>query len=472
MMSWRYRLVIVVLALTAFWPVLHLGFLWDDHVMIETNPSMTHWSLSVLREDFTTDAFRGQGDAYYRPAQILTNRVDYTLWGLRPFGYHLTNLLTHALNALLAAELVAAFGFSALVALSTGCLLAVHPIVVEQLMIVAGRAELFGLCFTLLTLLVLFRKGVPSATTASFLFFMGLLYKESVLVLPLLAVLCFALRRERAERYLRILWLLPVIPVYLWLRHHAVGPVALAIDPHLASIFFFKAFPQVLLRYLTLLGFPWNLHSHRMMPSLTHWWPALFVLLIGLAAGLIWKRRKTGLFCLAWFIVCLLPKTPIMMTGNFTLDHWVYPGAIGVFLPLSIFFAAQWDRRDQRIHRWMGLLFFPLLIAWALMSRLNIELRGTDEKMYRWALHFTTSHPIQQNLGITLLQQGRALEAIPFLENVRAVYPEDARNTFILARAYSEAGYPQAAYSLLKILAHRQPPYEPALRILSTIKQP
>ena len=39
------------------------------------------------------------------------------------------------------------------------------------------------------------------------------------------------------------------------------------------------------------------------------------------------------------------------------------------------------------------------------------RLRGTDEKMYRWALHFTTSNPIRYNLGVELLQTGRPAEA-------------------------------------------------------------
>src|SRR3989338_8816354 len=109
-LSRRYQLMIGVLALTAYAPTLRMGFLWDDHVMIEANPALHQWSWQNLKHDFTTDVFDHQGDPYYRPAQTLMNRLDYTLWGARPVGFHLTNLLFHLANALLIAELVLALG--------------------------------------------------------------------------------------------------------------------------------------------------------------------------------------------------------------------------------------------------------------------------------------------------------------------------------------------------------------------------
>src|ERR1051326_7490709 len=133
-MAWRYRLIIVCLALSAYWPVMRLGFFWDDHVMIEANPALREWSGQTIKHDFTTDVFDGHGDPYYRPAQTLLDRLDYTVWGLRPFGYHLTNWIGHALNAVLLMELAIALGLGNLAALLAGCLFAVHPIPVEELM--------------------------------------------------------------------------------------------------------------------------------------------------------------------------------------------------------------------------------------------------------------------------------------------------------------------------------------------------
>jgi len=42
----------------------------------------------------------GQND-YWRPVFSLSLALDYSLWGLNPFGFHLTNIILHAINAVL-----------------------------------------------------------------------------------------------------------------------------------------------------------------------------------------------------------------------------------------------------------------------------------------------------------------------------------------------------------------------------------
>ena len=35
---------------------------------------------------------------YYRPLTSLTFLIDHRIWGVAPFGYHVTNLLLHVLK--------------------------------------------------------------------------------------------------------------------------------------------------------------------------------------------------------------------------------------------------------------------------------------------------------------------------------------------------------------------------------------
>ena len=421
---WRMRGMVILFAFVAFFPTWRLGFLWDDHVMIEANPALREWSAKALKHDFTTDVFDGHGDPYYRPAQTLLNRVDYTLWGLHPFGYHLTNWTGHALNALLIVELTLALGFGDLVALLVGCLFAVHPIPIEQLMIIAGRAEIFGFTFMLASLLLLLREEPWAWVLGYGAFVIALLFKESTLITPLLLACLYLYRREKPRAYGRILPLFILIPPYLLARHHAVGPLLVRMDPVYAAQFFLVAFSKVLWIYVRLILVPWNLHSHRMMPHMSHEW---FLFLLGwmaLAIFLVQTKSRVGLLSLAWFILMLLPKTPIMIYGNFMLDHWAYPASFGILLPLSVGYAHLWQSRRVVYKYWLGMTFFPLLIAWALLAHLNVALRGTDEKMYRWALHFTESHPIKYNLGVLLLQTGRAREAIDYFQDQPPTIPK------------------------------------------------
>jgi hypothetical protein len=467
----RIWLFSVLLAFTAYAPTFKLGFLWDDHVMIESNPGLRTWSAGNLKQDFTSDAFRGRGDPYYRPLQVIFNRIDYTIWGLRPFGYHLTNFLFHAGNSILVAELALLLSLGPLTALLVGCLFAVHPIAVEQLMIIAGRAELMGLFFTLLSLLFVVKKGPLGLLVGSAAYVLGLFSKESVIATPFLFLLLLWCCRDKRVFFPRFWIYLILTAPYLVIRQLAVGSPIPKITPVLFGRFYVQAFPKVMAIYTRLILIPWNLHSHRMIPHLSPFWVAYLIAFVGLGAWLLYGRKRLGLFCFGWFVLTLLPKTTIMMTGNFILDHWAYPAAVGVILPLARGFVWLWDHRLNRWSEALAMAVFPLLIGWALLVHLNVALRGSDEKMYRWALHFTDSYPVKYNLGVLLLQTGRAKEAIHYLGDFQASYPENPEGSLVLARAYWDSGHREVAKAMLRALVRRQPDYQPAIRALQIIAQ-
>src|SRR5262249_35854632 len=100
-----------------------------------------------------------------RPLVNASYALDYRLWGLAPFGYHLTSLLLHCLNALLlfllcdrlpgagAAEARAGARSGRAVAALAAPLFAVHPLMSEAVGYVAGCAELLCGSFFLAAML-------------------------------------------------------------------------------------------------------------------------------------------------------------------------------------------------------------------------------------------------------------------------------------------------------------------------------
>src|SRR5436190_21320890 len=151
---------------------------------------------------------------------------------------------------------------------------------------------------------------------------------------------------------------------------------------------------------------------------MSHLWPLYAAAVVGVGVWAVWKRRPLVLFCWGWFIVNFLPRTPAMIYGNFRLDHWAYPAVVSIVLPLGVWMARDWDKGRKKRTPWIALLFLPLLIGWALLAHLNTALRGTDEKMYLWALRFTRSNPVKANLGIHYRQTGRPFLALSYLEEV------------------------------------------------------
>jgi hypothetical protein len=94
----------------------------------------------------------------YRPFTSLTLAANWTAAPGAPFGFHLVNLLAHAAAAalvcLLAGRLMSPAG-----ALAAGLLFAVHPVHVEAVANVVGRAEILAGVFLLASALCYLRFG-------------------------------------------------------------------------------------------------------------------------------------------------------------------------------------------------------------------------------------------------------------------------------------------------------------------------
>ncbi len=396
--------------------------MWDDHRMIEQNP---HLSLTTanLESAFKGDPF-DQGLNYYRPLQTVSNMTDFSLWGYRPFGFHLTNFLFHAATAVLFFYLALALGFGRPAAFWAAVLLAAHPAAVEQLLIIAGRAELASSACILASLL-LFLNG---KTALSFVFFLAAAgFKENGVITPALAALClWHLKREKKD-YLKLLPFFAFIPVYLFLRHQALGMGALSKGwlPVLSGSFL--KVPQTVLVYLKEAVLPFDMHSHRMQPA-----SALlnFTALPALAAAALLILRKGSrplLFCAAWYLLNLAPKLPLLATNDLMLDHWVYLANAGLFL-----WAAGFIAERANLRRLLPAAAAVLVLA----SAYNIPQRDTDLKIYEHAALRSTSKPMLYNLAREYYLAGRDLKSRALLERIVKEEPYNALylNGLALAR--------------------------------------
>ncbi len=114
----------------------------DDHGLIERNPA-AHSIPAALRAAFSP-YWPPEGDysaGLYRPITTLTYAIDWTISGGRPFWFHLTNLLLHGLATALAVGVVLRW-LPPAGGLAAGVVMAVHPVRVEAVANIAGRAEI------------------------------------------------------------------------------------------------------------------------------------------------------------------------------------------------------------------------------------------------------------------------------------------------------------------------------------------
>ena len=98
--AWLAPTLVALATIAVFSGALRNGFLnWDDNVNFLTNPHYRGLGWANLRWMFTTLHL-----GPYQPLSWLTCALDYLLWGMNPIGYHLTNVLLHAANAVLPQE--------------------------------------------------------------------------------------------------------------------------------------------------------------------------------------------------------------------------------------------------------------------------------------------------------------------------------------------------------------------------------
>src|SRR4051794_20571278 len=92
--AWLVPLCIALATLVAFSPALLNGFVnWDDDKILYDNPFYRGLAWVQLKWMFSTFLM-----GHYQPLTWLSFAIDYHLWGMAPFGYHLTSLLLHSAN--------------------------------------------------------------------------------------------------------------------------------------------------------------------------------------------------------------------------------------------------------------------------------------------------------------------------------------------------------------------------------------
>ena len=128
-----------------YWPTLGFEFLnWDDPWYVVNNPLIRSWHPANLWGIATEVVSRN-----YAPVTIFSFLVDHTVWGLWPGGYHLTNVLLHAINGVLVYALIQQLTNNRSAAWIAAALWAVHPVQVESVAWVSSRKGLLSATFLL-----------------------------------------------------------------------------------------------------------------------------------------------------------------------------------------------------------------------------------------------------------------------------------------------------------------------------------
>jgi hypothetical protein len=185
--------VIVLLigaVLATYSPLDRCGFIsYDDPVYVYENPHVqTGLSWANFRWAWTTT-----DTANWHPLTWLSLQLDAQLFGRKPLGFHVTNLLLHLANTLLLFILLRWMTGAAWRSAVVAGLFAVHPLHVESVAWAAERKDVLSTFFGLLALLAYVRYARAPGVIAYVLVTLGLalslLAKPMLVTLPALLLL-------------------------------------------------------------------------------------------------------------------------------------------------------------------------------------------------------------------------------------------------------------------------------------------
>ena len=186
----RTACLLGLVACGVFLPAVWCGFVdWDDAAYVVENPLvMGGLSATGIRDACTRVVF-----GFWAPLTILSYQLDASLYGMKPWGFHLTNVLLHAASTgLLYLALLSLTGAPRRCA-AVVLLFALHPLRTESVVWIAERKDVLSMVFLTLALVAYARYcRQPSVARFGGVFLAmlaGCLAKSSLVTLPALLLL-------------------------------------------------------------------------------------------------------------------------------------------------------------------------------------------------------------------------------------------------------------------------------------------
>lgn len=461
--DWTSKAIfLLVLAFVVYLPALNGGFLWDDDVLITDNP-LIHEANGLKNIWFST-----QSPDYF-PLTLSMLWLEWRLWGMQTLGYHIVNVSLHALGVVLLWRVLRRLRIPG--SFVAAALFAVHPVAVASVAWIAERKNTLSLVFFLLAALWYFRsederpatppvdsppEPQPSRINSNtwyglslFAFLLALLSKTSVVMLPVVFLLCAWWRHSSpagatkgnspfpglTKLMIRLapFFLLSLILglVTVWFQsHRAIGvknadTLERLLGGGWAAWFYLGK--ALLPTDLSMIYPRWPVKTG----SFTAWLP--WIAWVGLF-GILWKFRRTWgrplLFALGYFFFTLLPVLGFFDMSFFTYaqaaDHLQYLSLIGI---VALIGAAIYTPAKGRslAPSWATPTAIALIIVGAVSTWKHAQTFASSEKLWRHTLKKNPKAWVAyNNLGEALASDDSLEEAVSLFRTAVSINPKYA----------------------------------------------
>jgi protein O-mannosyl-transferase len=484
-------MMVFIVTCAAFLPVIWNQFVdWDDYDNLIDNPHYRSLGWNQLRWMFTTFHM-----GHYQPLSWMTYGLDYLIWEMNPIGYHLTNLILHAANAVFfyfVARRLLAVTFSVpddpgswqlnMSAAFAALAFAIHPLRVESVVWATERRDVLSGFFFLSTIYFYLRAASLSGGTTAYRHWLGvavvayvlsLFSKATAITLPALLLLLdvYPLRRLqggplnwfRPQRQ-SVLWeklpffvLACVFAVIALVGQHSAGALTpirrYDISFRVAQAFYGLNF------YLWKTLLPVRLSPLYELPFDPEPWLWIFALCavsavtITLVVYLLRRRWPAGLACWIYYVVMLAPVLGVAQSGpQLVADRYSYLSCLGWALLAAgaIFFYRPLSLNLTKLITTSFAAGVALLILGALTWAQAKVWRDT-QTLWKYVITVSPDSSIAHyNLGKNFETQGKANQAIELYRRALTLNPGYADAHHNLARLLARTGQPEEAVKLYR----------------------
>jgi tetratricopeptide (TPR) repeat protein len=370
--------------------------------------------------------------------------LEHGLWGDAMLGYHLTNVVLHALSACLVVMIAKRLSLSG--AWLIGFVFAVHPVCVEAVAWISEQKSTLSGVFYLAAALIYLsfdrsrRKSQYFAALG--LFVLALMSKSVTATLPAAILVVFWWQRGR------LVWKRDVLPLIPWLAIGASAGLFTAWVESTPRLIGAQGAQYALtwLQRLLLAGrVPWFyawkvIWPANLMFTYPHWtidpreW-SQYLYPLGLAAvaialGLLARKNRGPLAGFLFFAGTLFPALGFLnvypFRYSYVADHFQYLAMLGIVVPAACWLT-EWAARISP--RKIGAIALPVVLVTALAAttRQQSEMYRDYETLFRETLARNPgSSFLHNNLGVVLMSTGREREAAAEFQEAVRLTPDSA----------------------------------------------
>ena len=449
-------LLFVIALMLVYAPAIKSGYIWDDDYYITNNLHLRSW------DGLKNIWFKLGATPQYYPMVHNIFWLEYHLWELNPFGYHLINVLFHAANAFLLWMVLRRLGISG--SLFIAAVFAFHPVQVESVAWITEYKNTVSGFFYLSAILIYLRfyklgetyvgKHLPDDVDFEpkdgrgswklyvlglLLYMCALLSKTVAATMPAVLILLLWWKRER----LRLNDILLLVPFFLlstvfglvtiWVEKYNVG--AIGEEWSLSIIDRFLVAGRALWFYAGKLLWPqkltftyprWEINS-------AIWWQYLFPVTAASVIAVLWLlRRRIGkapLVAVLFFSGTLFPALGFFNVYphrfSFVADHFQYLASIGIIalvvsVGMKIFSKLGHGKTSLGLPS--GLIVIAIL---GIFTWKQGHIYKDRETLYRDTIAKNdTCWMAYNNLGVELDKQGRLEEAMDHYLKALQIKPD------------------------------------------------